>query len=45
MNLADSMWSQGNINKVGHRKDNIKEDGEEYNSLPMDRMRDIFVRR
>ena len=31
MNLADSMRLQDNINKVGHRKEKIKEDGEEYN--------------
>ena len=31
MNLADSMWSQDNINKVGLRKEKMKEDGEEYN--------------
>ena len=45
MNLADSMRLQDNINKVGNRKDKIKEDDEEYNSLPMDRMTDISVRR
>ena len=36
MNLADSMRSQDNLNKVGHRKEKIKEEDEEYNSLPMD---------
>ena len=45
MNLADSMQSQDNINKVGHRKAKIKEDDKEYNLLPMDRVTDISVRR
>ena len=45
MNLADSLRSQDNINKVGNRKENIKEDGKEYNLLPMDRVTDISVRR
>ena len=36
MNLADSMRSQDNINKVGHSKEKIKEDGEEYDLLHMD---------
>ena len=45
MNLAHSMRSQDNINKVGHRKEKIKEDFEEYNLLPMDRVTDISVRR
>ena len=45
MNSADSMRSQDNINKVGHRKEKIKKDDEEYNLLPMDRVTDIFVRR
>ena len=45
MNLADSMLSQDNINKVGHRKEKIKEEDEEYNLLPMDRVRDISVLR
>ena len=40
MNLADSMRSQDNINKM----EKIKEDGEEYNLLPMDKMTDISVR-
>ena len=29
MNVADSMWSQDNINKEGHRNEKIKEDDEE----------------
>ena len=33
MNLRDAMQSQDNINKV----EKIKEDGEEYNLLPIDR--------
>ena len=41
MNLRDSMRSQDNINKA----EKIKEDGEEYNLLPMDRVTDISVRR
>ena len=45
MNLADSMQSQDNINKVGHRKEKIKLDGEEYNLLPMDWVTDISVPR
>ena len=45
MNLADSIWLQDNINKVGHKKEKIKKDGEEYNFLPMDRVTDISVRR
>ena len=45
MNLADSMQSHDNINKVNHKKEEIKEDGEEYNLLPMDRETDISVRR
>ena len=44
MNLADSMRSKDNINKVGHRKEKIKED-DKYNSLPMDSVSDISVRR
>ncbi len=43
MNLADSMQSQNNSNKVGNWKEKIKEDGEEYNVLPMDRITDISV--
>ena len=39
MNLGDSMQSRDNINKV----DEIKENGEEYNLLPMDRVTDISV--
>ena len=35
------MRSQDNINKV----EKIKEDGEEYNLLPIDRVKDISVRR
>ena len=35
------MRSQANINKVGHRKEKMKEYGEEYNLLPMDRVTDI----
>ena len=45
LNLADSMRSQDNINKVGHRKEKIKEDDEEYNLLFMDRVTDISVHR
>ena len=45
MNFEDSMQSRDNINKVGHRKEKIKEDGEEYYLLPMDRVTDISVRR
>ena len=45
MNLADSMQPQDNINKVGHRKEKIKKDGEEYNLLPMGRVTDISIRR
>ena len=45
MNLADSMLSQDNINKVGYRKEKVKEDDKEYSLLPMDRVRDISVRR
>ena len=45
MNLVDSMLSQDNINKVGHRNEKIKEDGEENNLLPMDRVTDISIRR
>ena len=41
MNLGDSMQSQVNINKV----EKIKDDEEEYNSLPIDRVTDISVRR
>ena len=41
MNLGDSMRSHDNINKVKK----IKEDGEEYNLLLMDRGSDISVRR
>ena len=37
------MWSQDNSDKVSHRKEKIKEDCEEYNLLPMDRMTDISV--
>ena len=40
-NLGDSMQSQDNISQVKK----IKEDGEECNSLPMDRVTDISVRR
>ena len=36
MNLADSMWSYDSINRVGHRKEKIKEDVEEYDLLPME---------
>ena len=43
MNLAGSMYSQDNINKVGHRKEKIKEDDEEYNLLPMDGVTDISI--
>ena len=43
MNLADSMLSQDNINKVGHRKEKINEDGKEYDLLPTDRVTDISV--
>ena len=39
------MRSQDSINKVGHRKEKIKEDGEKYNLLPMDRVTDISVGR
>ena len=45
MNLAGSMWSQDNISNVGHRKVKMKDDGEEYNLLPMDRVTDISVRK
>ena len=45
MNLVGSMRLQDNIHKVGHRKEKIKEYGEEYNLLPIDRVRDIFVLR
>ena len=45
MNFADSMQSQDNINKVGHRKEKRKEDGKEYNLLPIDRVTDIYIRR
>ena len=45
MELADSMKSLDNIDKVGHRKEMMKEDGEEYNLLPMDRVMDISVHR
>ena len=45
MNLADSMLLQDNINKVGQRKETIKEIREEYNFMPMDRIIDISVRR
>ena len=45
MNLAGSMQSQDNINKVGHRKERIKEYNEEYNLLPIDRLTYISVRR
>ena len=45
MNLADSMQLQDNINKVGHTKEKIKEDGEEFNLLLMDRVTDISLRR
>ena len=45
MNLADSMLLQDNINKVGQRKETIKEIDEEYNFMPMDRIIDISVRR
>ena len=45
MKLADSIRSQDNIKIVGHMKKKIKEDDEEYNSLPMDRVIDISVRR
>ena len=45
MNLTGSMQSQDNINKVGHRKEKTKEDDEEYNLLPMDRVTNISVRR
>ena len=45
MNLAASIGSQDNINKVGHRKEKIMENGEEYNLLPIDRVTDISVRR
>ena len=38
MNLADSMRSQDNINKVVSQE-------REYNLLPMDRVADISVRR
>ena len=38
MNLADSMWSQDNINKVILQET-------EYDLLPMDRVKDISVRR
>ena len=41
MNLGDSMRSQDNVNKV----EKIKEDCEEYDLLPMDRVTDISVRR
>ena len=34
MNLADSMRSQDNINKVGHRKEGIKEDDKTGKKLP-----------
>ena len=44
MNLADSLRSQDNINKVGHRKEKINEDGEECDLLPMDWVTDISVR-
>ena len=39
MNLADSMWSQDNINKV------VSQEREKYNLLPVDRMIDISIRR
>ena len=45
MHLADSVRSQDNCNKVGHRKEKIKEDGEEYNLLIMDWVTDISVHR
>ena len=45
MNLVDSMLLQDNINKVGYMKERIKENGEEYNLLPMNRLTDISVRR
>ena len=31
MNLTDSMRSQDNIDKEGHKKEKIKVNGEEYN--------------
>ena len=42
MNLAGSMRSQDNINKMGDRKEKIIDDGGEYNLLPIT---DISVRR
>ena len=45
MNLADSMQSQDNIKKMGHREEYIKENGEEHILLPMDRVTGISVRR
>ena len=45
MHETDSMRSQDNINKVGHRKEKTKKDDEEYNLLHMDRVTDISVHR
>ena len=45
MNLSDSMQLQDNINKVGHRKNKIKGDNEEYHLLHMDRLKNIYVHR
>ena len=42
MNLADSMQSQDNINKVVSQE---RENKGEYNLWPMDRVTDITVRR
>ena len=41
MNLGDSVQSLDDINKV----EKIKEEGKEYNLLPLDRVTDISVRR
>ena len=44
-NLAGSMRSQDNIEKVGHRKERIKEDDEEYNLLFRERLTVISIHR
>ena len=45
MNLAESIQSQDNINKVVSQEREKKYDSEKYNLLPMDRMTDISIRR